>query len=220
MDEDRKDNDYSITIAMWDRVAQQYEDIFMDMDLYNASYDVFCNAVKVSSAKILEVGCGPGNIARYMLSRRPDFKLYLTDVSPNMLQLARKNIPDAAFVLLDARNIYQLNEKYDGIVCGFCIPYLSMKDVQRFFSNISRLLNDESIFYFSLIEGDHSRSGFEYSSDGKNKSFVYYYDEKFIRDELDKNQLDILDFQKIKYTKANSEEMHQLIFTVKKNSVQ
>ncbi|HNP49912.1 MAG TPA: class I SAM-dependent methyltransferase, partial [Bacteroidia bacterium] len=214
-----KDKEYSITIAMWDRVAQQYEEIFMDLDMYNASYDVFCNAVKVSPAKILEIGCGPGNIARYMLSKRPDFKLNLSDVSPNMLQLARKNIPDAAFILLDARNIYQLNEKFDGIVCGFCIPYLSMKDVQRFFSDINRLFNDEGIFYFSLIEGDHSRSGFESSSDGKNKSFVYYYDEKFIRNELDKYQFGILDFQKIKYTKVNSEEMQQLIFTVKKKSV-
>ena len=70
MDEGGKDKEYSITIAMWDRVAQQYEG-----DIHGPGYvqcELWCVlqcSESFAYTKILEIGCGPGNIARYMLSK-------------------------------------------------------------------------------------------------------------------------------------------------------
>ena len=52
---------YKETFKTWNKVASLYEDKFMDLDLYNNTYDYFCELVK-DNAKILEIGCGPGNI--------------------------------------------------------------------------------------------------------------------------------------------------------------
>lgn len=40
----------------------------MDLDLYNDTYDAFCQAVYKPGARIFEIGCGPGNITRYVLA--------------------------------------------------------------------------------------------------------------------------------------------------------
>ncbi len=48
--------------------------MFMNLDLYNDSYDTFCDQVKIKNATILEIGCGPENITKYLLKKRLDFK--------------------------------------------------------------------------------------------------------------------------------------------------
>ena len=88
---------YKITFQTWDKVATMYQDKFMNMDLYNDTYDAFCNLIKKSNPKIFEIGCGPGNITKYMLSKRPDFEIEAIDMAPNMIKLAKENNPTANF---------------------------------------------------------------------------------------------------------------------------
>lgn len=84
---------YNETFETWNKVAQLYQDKFMDLNLYNTTYDYVCNAIIKNKAKILEVGCGPGNITKYLLSKRPDFDILGIDILPNMIELAKKIIP-------------------------------------------------------------------------------------------------------------------------------
>ena len=48
----------------WNKIAQEYEDKFLGIDLYNDSYDGFCTLIQKENASILEIGCGPGNITQ------------------------------------------------------------------------------------------------------------------------------------------------------------
>jgi len=41
-------------------------------------------------AKVLELACGPGNITKCLLSKRPDLEILATDIAPNILELAKK----------------------------------------------------------------------------------------------------------------------------------
>jgi len=70
-------------------VASSYEDKFMDFDLYNDTYDFFTEQITTNNPKILEIGCGPGNITKYVLGKRPDLKLTAIDIAPNMIKLAK-----------------------------------------------------------------------------------------------------------------------------------
>src|SRR6478736_3881300 len=97
-----------MAVDVFDLRADQYESKFMDVTLYHATLDLFCNAVAKKDAAILELACGPGNITKYLLAKRPDFRLLGTDLSPNMLALARKNNPIATFALLDCREINRM----------------------------------------------------------------------------------------------------------------
>ena len=50
---------YQETFNTWNKVAKLYQDKFMDLDLYDDTYDTFCEAVNIENATILEIGCGP-----------------------------------------------------------------------------------------------------------------------------------------------------------------
>ena len=63
---------YKETFDTWNRIAVLYQDKFMDLDLYNETYDYICDSISKVNPKILEIGCGPGNIAKYLLAKRPD----------------------------------------------------------------------------------------------------------------------------------------------------
>ena len=162
------------TFETWNKIANLYEDKFMDLDLYNSTYDAFCELVKVKNAYILELGCGPGNITRYLQNARLDFKILGTDIAPNMVQLARKNVPTATFEEMDARDIGKLNQSFDGIVCGFCLPFLSALETDQFIADSSSLLKDKGVIYLSFVAGDGSLSGYKKGSSGDRIYFHHH----------------------------------------------
>ena len=51
---------YKITFETWDKVAAAYQDKFMDLNLYDDTYDIFCCYISKLNPGILEIGCGPG----------------------------------------------------------------------------------------------------------------------------------------------------------------
>src|SRR5690606_6951405 len=113
------------TRETWNNIATLYNEKFMNLSLYNESYDYICQALKQTGAKILDVGCGPGNITQYLLSKRPDFDIFGIDLAANMIELAKRNNPTARFAVMDSRQMFTLHTQFDGIVAGFCLPYLS-----------------------------------------------------------------------------------------------
>ena len=187
----------------------------MDLDLYDDSYDLFCTQIEKPNPSILEIGCGPGNITKYLLSKRPDFKIEAIDVAPNMIKLAKENNPTVKFEVMDCRKIDKLTEKFDGIICGFCMPYLSKKDCSKLIKDSFQLLNDNGQFYFSAIEGEYGKSGYEIGSTG-DKSFVYYHQEDYFRKSLEENGFILVEMIKKDYPKNNEANQTHIIFIAKK----
>jgi SAM-dependent methyltransferase len=210
------DDRYTETFTTWNKLASQYQDKFMDLDLYNDSYDFICNSITKVNAKILEVGCGPGNITRYLLSKRPDFDIFGIDIAPNMIELARKNNPSASFAVMDCREVDRVQSTFDGIICGFCLPYLSPTDRQKLIMDCYRLLNDNGLLYISFVEGDPNKSGFQISSNG-DRSYFYYHNLDELKAQLLDNKFVELDTFTVNYRKSDGEtEMHTVITTRKR----
>ena len=181
---------YRTTIQTWDKLAQAYQDRFMDFDLYDDTYDAFCELLP-ENASVFEIGCGPGNITRYLLKQRPDLDIVATDVAPSMVERARINNPGARFQVMDAREIGRSATQFDGIICGFCMPYLEKTAVVQLIHDCASLLHDGGVFYFSVIEDDYARSGYQADSSGKHKAYVYYYDAQFLQEQLIGNDFEI-----------------------------
>ncbi|MCO6484752.1 MAG: class I SAM-dependent methyltransferase [Saprospiraceae bacterium] len=151
----------------WNNIASLYQDKFMNLDLYNDTYDHICHSLAKRNAKLLDIGCGPGNITQYLLAQRPDFDIFGIDLAPNMIELARKNNPTARFAIMDGRHIHRLETKYDGIIAGFCLPYLSPTESQELIKAAYDLLNEDGLIYLSFVEGDPDQSSFKTGSGGR-----------------------------------------------------
>ena len=211
------DDRYNETFKTWNKIASQYEDKFMDLNLYNETYDFICTYLTKPNSKILEIGCGPGNITKYILSKRPDFDIFGIDIAPNMIELAKKNNPTASFAIMDSRKISDLKNKYDGIICGFCIPYLSPEDCEKFIFDAKNLLNDYGIIYISFVEGDPNKSDFQVSGSG-DRSYFYYHTLDKLKTELLANSFEDLKTFKVGYGKSETEiEFHTILIAKKKS---
>ena len=206
---------YNQTFSTWNKLAELYQEKFMHLDIYNDSYDFFCNNIKIENPTILDVGCGPGNIAKYILAKESNYKLHGIDVAPNMIDLARKNNPTASFEVMDCRNIHQLPNTFDGIICGFCLPYLSYEDCIPFFSNIETLLNENGIVYLSFVEGDPSKSGLQLSSTG-DQSYFYYYNLQDITQQLLKLRLEVFKIFHVEYSNSSKKQETHTVLLAKK----
>lgn len=173
---------YTINIDAYHKLAGAYQDKFMDMDYYNSSYDVFSDLIAKPDASILELGCGPGNITRYLLNKNPKWKWLATDAAPAMIELAKRNNPAATTRLMDARDMHLITETFDGIVAGFCLPYLNLDDNKKCIRDAHTLLNKDGVIYISFLKGDYAQSGFETNSKGDTTIYMHYYQPDIFRD--------------------------------------
>ncbi len=184
-----------IAVDLFDKYATNYEERFMDTSMYWESFDVFCKNISTKNAEILEVACGPGNITKYILDHHPNFKIVGTDLAPNMIELAKKNNPTASFRLMDGRAITSLNQKYDGIICGFFFPYLSKEDAIQFIADASTILNTNGVLYISTMEDDYRKSGLQKGSNGDD-IYMHYHQADYLTEALIKNNFKIIEIQR------------------------
>ena len=205
------------TIKTYNVSAKNYQDKFMTMDLYNDTYDAFCKLIKKNHANILEIATGPGNVTQYLYSKRPDFKIFGTDLAPEMIELAKQNNPQAEFAVMDCREIDTIDKQFDGIICAFCLPYLSKEESKQLISNSSQLLNAEGILYLSCMEGDYTKSGYETTSfSGANRVFVYYHQADFLANCLTESGYEVLNLQRKKYPEPDGNFLTDMIFIAQK----
>ncbi|WP_288879279.1 class I SAM-dependent methyltransferase [Pedobacter panaciterrae] len=179
----------------FNKSAKIYQDKFMDVSSYGDLLNIFCDNITADNASILDIACGPGNITKYLLNRRPDYKVLGIDLSSKMLELAQANNPTAKFELMDCREIDTIEEKFDGITCGFCLPYLTRKEAVALIASVPGLLNPGGVFYLSTMEEDDvNKSRYQISSTG-DKVWVNYHHERYLTQAFQENNFEIINLK-------------------------
>ncbi len=108
-----------------------------------------------------------------------------------MIELAKRNNPKANFAVMDSREISKFKIKYDGIICGFCLPYLSDTDSEKLIFDANNLLNERGFIYISFVEGDPNKSDFQVGSSG-DRVYFYYHNLDQIKAQLISNSFEVL----------------------------
>jgi SAM-dependent methyltransferase len=100
--------------------------------------------------RILEIGCGSGNIARRMLDHGFD---YLgMDISPEMLAIAQQQLPQGQFMEADMRNFKVKKTVEAALIIGRSLSYiLSNADVLATFRAIHAALEPGGLLIFDVI---------------------------------------------------------------------
>jgi 2-polyprenyl-3-methyl-5-hydroxy-6-metoxy-1,4-benzoquinol methylase len=204
-------------ISIFNRHAEEYQSKYMDLAKDHDSLDLFCSLIP-TAPHLLDLACGPGNMTRYMLDQNPSAKILGIDLAPKMLDLARINNPTATFQLMDCRNISELSKKYDGILCGFCLPYLSKEESLKLIKDAAELLNPDGIFYLSTMEGDDTQSGWVGPSSGgkEKKLYMHYHQEDYLVKALIDNDFLINLTQRISSPIEGKEPVTDLVIVAKK----
>jgi 2-polyprenyl-3-methyl-5-hydroxy-6-metoxy-1,4-benzoquinol methylase len=208
--------DHSINaVNIFNKWAKEYQDKFMDVNAYSDTFNFFCDAIEKNNAEVLELACGPGNITKYLLNKRSDLKILGTDLAPKMIELAKVNNPNANFEIMDSRAIFQINKKFDAIMCGFCLPYLSKNEALQLIHDASKILNANGVIYISTMEDDYNQSGFKKGSKG-DEIFMHYHQSDYLCQALENNHFEILKMHRQNFDYGDGTKATDLILIGKK----
>jgi predicted TPR repeat methyltransferase len=202
-------------VNLFNKYADAYQDKFMNVDLYADSFDLFCKEINVTNASVLELACGPGNITRYLLDKRPDFKIMGTDLAPKMIELAQVNNPSAEFQLMDCRAFGKMNQTFDGIMCGFCLPYLSKEEAIQLIADASHILSPGGVIYISTMEDEYSQSGFRTGSQG-DQMFQHFHQADYLTEALIQTGFTIIDLSRKEYPSGEGAKTTDLLIIARK----
>ena len=166
---------FDVSVQRFDEFAAEYAQRFMDLNAYSDSIERFCDLVGNERPKILELGCGPGNVTRLLKLRFPESQITAIDLAPQMIEIAREHLPDVEFMVMDVRDISIIPVKFDAIMCSFCLPFLSRTDADKLIADSASHLVSGGVLYVSTMEGNEERAGFETTSFSGNSEIYFNY---------------------------------------------
>jgi len=198
---------------IFNKHADAYTQKYMNVDLYADSLDIFCEYAQTNGS-VLELACGPGNVTKYILDKRPDLKILGTDLAPRMLEIAREKNPDAVFTVLDCRKINELQKTYNAIICAFGLPYLSKSEATQLIANAAKHLSKHGILYLSFMEDKNHKSGPQKGSQG-DEIYMNFHEETYIREALEKNGFIMVDLRRKTYVGPDAKPVTDLVILTK-----
>jgi SAM-dependent methyltransferase len=186
------------TIASYDDCAVTYARTFRRFPLYEEPRRQFASLLS-DGARIVDLGCGPGTSSAYLRDLRRGFVLDGCDLSPEMISVARREVPEARFNIQDLRQPWtSLRGPYDALVASFCIVHLDAVETDAFIDRLPSLCRDGSLLFLSWIEG--SGSGFEHTSFGGPRRFWYCRHEGHaLRSRLERGGWELLRHMRVRY---------------------
>jgi trans-aconitate methyltransferase len=90
-----------------------------------------------NAARVLEVGCGPGQITRRLVGRGA--RVHAVDSSPSMLAVARRAAPSASFEQVDARTFVP-NGQFDVVLLSFILHELPPAELPAILGRLAAVL--------------------------------------------------------------------------------
>lgn len=104
------------------------------------------------SATVGDIGCGTGRLAPYLAGR--GLVPRGVDLSPRMIELARRDYPDFSFEVGDLRKLPFEDASLAGVVCWFSLIFLAPADRDPAFAELARVVRPGGYFVTGFKPGD------------------------------------------------------------------
>jgi ubiquinone/menaquinone biosynthesis C-methylase UbiE len=136
----------------FDRIGERYDEAFPHKEAQLAAGEWLVERLP-RGARVLDVGCGTGTpTARRLTSA--GHAVTGIDISEEMLRLARRNVPDAEFRLLDIMDMDRSLGDFSAVVAFFSLMLLPRQEIPAALGNIRRVLEPAGHFLLSMVEAD------------------------------------------------------------------
>jgi SAM-dependent methyltransferase len=101
---------------------------------------------------VCDLGCGPGHVARYLRDR--NVEVFGLDLSPAMLEQARRLNPDIAFHEGNMLDLRPWRGALAGIAAFYAIVNFPMESLPRIFGEMARALQPDGFLLLAFHAGD------------------------------------------------------------------
>lgn len=125
-------------------------------------------------ATILDAGCAGGVKSRYLVEK--GFQVTGIDLAENFIEIAKKEVPQAEFRVLDIRDIASLPKEFDGIFLQAVLLHFPKKEVSDILKNMLTKLRPGGFLYVAVKE---KREGQEEEEVKTEHDYGYEYQRFF-----------------------------------------
>ena len=208
------DSNQKNTINSYNNLANDFVQKIGSLSNYNSTYDFLVDLTKEND-NILDLACGPAQISSYILNKI-NVNITGVDLSNEMLNIARKNIPNGIFI---ENSIITFNNdlEYELIIIGFGIPYLNIEQTKECIKNSVSMLKINGHIYISFMDGN--KQGFEETSfGGNNKFYIYYHHKDKIINILENNGIKIIKIFELNYKEMDGRITKDIILIGEKKN--
>jgi ubiquinone/menaquinone biosynthesis C-methylase UbiE len=142
-----RENYDRLAVAYAERYANELQSKPLDRELLNR----MATEVRARGA-VCDMGCGPGHIARFL--RDAGASVFGLDLSPGMVEQARKLNPDISFQAGDMMALTLPDDEVAGIVAFYAIVNVSPDCLPKVFKEMARVLQPEGLLLLSFHIGN------------------------------------------------------------------
>jgi len=126
----------------YNKIAASYYS-HRDLNKFNGELDKFIDLLP-KNGHVLDVGCGAGiPTGKYLVSR--GLKVTGIDISDTMLEMARKNVPEADFINKDMNKLDFKRNSFDGIISVYTLFHVPKNNHLNIFKQFFKILKPDGI---------------------------------------------------------------------------
>lgn len=158
--------------ACYDNLGEMYTDGAGDFEILQKMgvWQEFIDGLH--DRKILDVGCGAGDIAKWLADG--DYDVTACDLSEEMINVAQRKTEKAKFLTLGATELDKLEDRFDGIVSIHLVQHLSKTMLKKFFNSVHDLLNDDGKFLLVFTNTCYEKTGYQLDGE-KEGNYIFWH---------------------------------------------
>ena len=120
-------------------------------------------------------------------------------------------------MVMDVREITIISEKFDAIMCSFCLSFLSKAVTEKLIADCADHLVPGGVLYVSTMEGNEERAGFETTSFSSNAEVYFdYHQHQVLENAFTKSGFEISQKKLQDYIEPDGSATTDMIFIVMK----
>jgi len=104
------------------------------------------------SGRILDVGSAGGRDSGWFVSH--GFQVEGIDISPALIEIAKRTVPGATFSVMDLANLQYPPESFDGIWCSCVLLHVPRAEAPSVVASLATRLRPSGILYILVKEGN------------------------------------------------------------------
>lgn len=115
-------------------------------------FNLFCYLPKdFKPKKILDLGCGTGNLTAAILNHFPDAEIHALDISADILRECKVRFKDCHNIIFHQQDFSSLNlpeNEFDLVISSIAIHHVNDEEKEKLYHQIINLLKPKGIFEF------------------------------------------------------------------------